>query len=255
MKYFIGTSGFQYDLWKGSFYPKNITSKKYLSFYALHFDSVEINYTFYKIPSKKIVKEWYNATPANFRFSIKVNSQITHYHKLHLLKDFLLAIKPLNEKLQCLLFQFPHNFSYNEENVQKIKKLRKYVPNNIKCAFEFRHKSWLNDEFYNLLKKYKWAITISFYSKQWKGMDPGFNPDMKNYTKTADFLYFRFHGTKSKYSGGHDNKTLKQVIKYIKENKPNKAFIYFNNTDTISKISKLPDAVNDGLEITKLISE
>lgn len=103
MKLYIGTSGYYYSNWKKYFYPINLSQNDYLKYYSNYFNSVEINNTFYKIPSKKTITKWYNDTPTNFKFIIKMNNYITHYKKLtdidKVLKNFLEIINLLKKKI------------------------------------------------------------------------------------------------------------------------------------------------------------
>lgn len=258
MLIYIGTSGFQYDFWKGNFYPKNLKPENYLEYYSNFFNCIEINYTFYRSPDKKIIDNWFYKTPKNFKFIIKMNSYITHYKKLsnidNDLKKFLKIITYLKHKLLCILFQFNRNFVYNQTNINKLKHLYTLLPKKLNYAFEFRHFSWFNINSYILFKHFNWSIVISHYSKYWKKNIPGFNPKLSKFILTSKFVYFRLHGTSGLYTGSYSNKILSKILKFIKKNKIKIAYIIFNNTDSINLEKNLPDAIFDALRMKTLLN-
>lgn len=260
MKLYCGTSGYQYSWWKDSYYPRDIINYSMLEYYSKEFNTVEINYTFYKFPNVNTIKNWYTSTPANFKFSIKVNQLITHYKKLRnvgvLMRKFIKITSHLKNKLACLLFQFPTNFRYNAENFRRLSFLHKYIPSNIKYAFEFRHPSWFNENVYDLFNKHKWIITLSYYPNiliKKYGFDTNFTPSISDYKNLINtkYIYVRLHGSNSEYGGSHDIKTLKHIKKLIEDNNFSQAFIYFNNTDSLT--SNLPSAILDARRIKKML--
>ena len=111
---YIGTSGWNYRHWRGNFFPEDLTTKQWLSFYASNFDTVEVNYTFYRLPSKESCEAWYQQTPENFRFTVKASRYLTHIKRLRNAQqswnDFLERVLVLKEKLGPILLQFPSNF-------------------------------------------------------------------------------------------------------------------------------------------------
>ena len=155
MKCYIGCSGFSYKEWKGVFYPDKLAQSKWLAYYCEHFNTLELNNTFYRFPELKTMQSWYTKTPQQFLFTVKAPRIITHYKKLvgtnELIKDFYTVCKEgLQEKLGPLLFQFPPSFIYTEENLQKIVKSldTKFIN-----VVEFRHQSWWNEDVYTQLSK------------------------------------------------------------------------------------------------------
>jgi uncharacterized protein YecE (DUF72 family) len=140
MKLFVGTSGYSYKEWKGSFYPKDIKPDKMLDFYSERFSTVEINNTFYRIPQRSVLEKWKKQVPEDFRFSIKAPQRITHMKKLQDVDEdiryFINIIISLGNKLGIVLFQFPPYFRKNLELLQNFTNL---LPKNINAAFEFRH--------------------------------------------------------------------------------------------------------------------
>ena len=156
MKWIIGCSGFSYKSWKPLFYTSKLPSTKWFEFYCEHFNTVELNVTFYRFPKPGAFVSWYKRSPENFTFSVKAPRLITHYKQLlrceDRLKEFYTACKKgLAEKLGPILFQFPARFTYTEERLQRIL-------DNLDPAFtnvvEFRHNSWWDKKVYTLLKKH-----------------------------------------------------------------------------------------------------
>jgi uncharacterized protein YecE (DUF72 family) len=246
----VGTSGYQYDFWKNNFYPDKLKKDNYLNYYSQYFDAVEINYTFYKYPMASTVKSWYESTPSNFKFIVKMNMLITHYKKLKNvtseINKFMNIINKLKQKLAGVLFQMSDSFKYNADNLGRIAKASKLVKN---CAFELRDSSWYNNDVYGFFRANAITLVTVNVSNDWFYLKPGFHPSLKE-DKFTDTLYFRLHGPKSKYTGSYDARTLHNIVKYIKKQKPKKVFIMFNNTDSIQK---LPDAVHDALRMLTII--
>lgn len=251
MKYFIGTSGYNYSWWN-NFYPPHISQKEYLTYYSKFFDSVEINYTFYKLPSKKVVKSWYNSVPKNFQFTIKVNSFITHYKKLKdvrpYLNKFLKRLAPLKEKLKCLLFTFPKNFVYNDINLKRLIKVKLLLSDftHIRVAVEFRSTTWFNTYIKELGS---FIIVIGYY------YDIGFVPNLPKLPKFYNNkkIYIRMHGYDSTYGGSYPKRVLQKIVDHINKYGIKECFIYFNNTDTINKNGQV-DAVLDALKMKSIIN-
>jgi len=161
MKSWIGTSGFQYSEWKGTFYPEDLPAAKMLPFYADRFSTTEINYTFHRIPAPKTIENWNQLTPDNFRFSLKAPQKITHWSKLRdcadTLEYFCKVASGLGERLGPVLFQLPPNF---KKDADVLSSFLRELPST-RAAFEFRHESWFNDEIYELLKSRNIALCIA----------------------------------------------------------------------------------------------
>ena len=143
MRLFTGTSGFAYKEWKGSFYPEDIRPRQMLPFYASRFDSVEINYTFRKVPSERTMASWHSAVPPRFVFSLKANSRITHTLRLRgaagEVREFLRLAGLLREHLGVVLFQCPPNLEFDEGMLSSF---LEGLPQGQRYAMEFRHSSW-----------------------------------------------------------------------------------------------------------------
>jgi uncharacterized protein YecE (DUF72 family) len=159
----LGTCGWSYQEWVGMFYPNNRVAK--LPFYGKIFDTVEVDSSFYRAPSKSMVKGWVRATGPSFKFSLKVPKTMTHERRLvdteREFLAFLDVIKPLEDtgKLGCLLVQLPPSFTFEE--IQDLEAFIEFFPRHIHFAVEFRHESWDRKETLELLKKHGVANTVT----------------------------------------------------------------------------------------------
>lgn len=155
-KVYAGTSGWAYPSWKPEFYPAKLASAKFLGYYASRLNSVELNYTFRRFPTPKLLTCWIEATPPGFQFAVKAHQTITHIKRLRdtssFTTDFLGALEPLREaeKLGPVLFQLP---PFLKSDPTLLKDFLDGLPHGFRVAFEFRHTSWFNDEVYDLLRK------------------------------------------------------------------------------------------------------
>ena len=158
---FLGTSGFSYTEWRGIFYPEDVPSKKFLSYYAQHFKTTEINNTFYRLPTLKLTEGWYAEVPEGFSFTLKLSQKITHIKRLKNADEemgvFFNAAAGLKEKLGPILVQLPPNLKKNAEVLADF--LSKYAAKG-RLAFEFRHDSWFDDEVYELLRTHHCALGV-----------------------------------------------------------------------------------------------
>jgi uncharacterized protein YecE (DUF72 family) len=162
MRLLCGTSGYSYPAWKGHFYPEDLPPKKFLSFYASRFSTVEINNTFYRMPSAKLVQAWADEVPDGFTFAIKAPQRITHQKRLkeceQPLEWLFAAIEILAEKQGPILFQLPPNM---KKDVPRLQAFLAAMPRRCKAAFEFRHESWLGDDTYEALRAAEAALCIA----------------------------------------------------------------------------------------------
>lgn len=160
----VGTSGYNYPEWKGSFYPLDLAAAKMLPYYATKFKTVEINYTFYRMPTSKIVAGWAAQVPADFRFTLKAPKRITHDKRLRAaevadsLRAFVSVAGELGPRLASLLFQLPPNF---KKDLGLLNEFLSLLPPTTVAAFEFRHASWLDDEVYAALRTRNLALCIA----------------------------------------------------------------------------------------------
>jgi uncharacterized protein YecE (DUF72 family) len=221
-KLYIGTSGWHYKHWVGVFYPQNTPVNEMLPFYCRHFDTVEINNTFYQLPAPRTVDGWRESSPSDFQFAIKASRFITHMKKL---KDpitstakFFIEAERLQAKLGPILFQLPPRWKLDIERltsfIEKLPKQHNYV-------FEFRDESWLVSKVFELLGKHNAAFCIHDLS------------DMRIPLEiTSEFTYIRFHGPgNAKYSGSYTHQELKQWASRINQwrKRLSTIYVYFNN--------------------------
>ena len=221
IEWHIGCSGFHYKDWKETFYPKGVPQRLWFEYYCQHFDTLELNVTFYRFPDLPVFKGWYQRSPANFYFSVKAPRLITHYKKLNecekIIEHFYQTVKEgLKEKAGAFLFQFPPSFHFSKANLDKIiKSLNPDFPN----VVEFRHSSWWNDEAYRELGKNN--ITFS-------GMSHPRLPE--TIIENNSLLYYRMHGVPELYRSLYSTEYLKEFVnKVLTFRKTKKVFVYFNN--------------------------
>jgi len=221
MEWHIGCSGFHYKDWKGTFYPENLPQSKWFDYYCDHFTTLELNVTFYRFPQIAFLQNWYNKSPANFRFSVKAPRAITHYKKFNDVKDLISSFyetinNGLEEKLGPVLFQLPPSFNYDEQRLERI-------INNLDSSFnnvlEFRHQSWWQPAIYQTLANHN----ITFCGMSYPNL-----PD--EVIKNTASVYYRFHGVPNLYRSPYSAEFLQQVIDNVKSsNKTNQGWFYFNN--------------------------
>lgn len=165
----MGTSGYSYKEWKGNFYPEKLPDKEMLSFYAKQFTTVEINHSFYRMPTESALQNWAKSVPEGFRFALKANQQITHIKRLRdcesTLKRFLEVASILNagDHLGPILVQLPPTFKFDRPLLEDFLALR---PPAFLFAFEVRHPSWYTEETYEVLRKLGTALCLSETEKQ-----------------------------------------------------------------------------------------
>ena len=194
----IGTSGWQYDHWVGPVYEPGLDSRGRLAHYARSLGSVEVNSTFYGLPSAAAVRSWYETTPPDFLFAVKASRYITHMKKL---KDpeastarFFDSVAPLADKLGPILFQLPPHWRMSAERLESF--LAALLPKG-RYAFEFRDESWINDETRSILSRHNAAFCIF----DLEGRQTPFDI-------TADFAYIRLHGPDGAYRGSYGEAAL-----------------------------------------------
>lgn len=194
----IGVSGWQYPDFSARFYPGDLAKPEQLAFYAEHFPTVEINNTFYQLPSKKSIQGWKEKVPEDFVFSIKASRYITHMKNLlepeETLPDFFERISLFGEKCGPVLFQLPPHWKVNAD------RLRDFIPelpDGYRYAIELRNQSWLNEKIYALLRKH--AVAFCIYEIDYR---------QSPILTTADFIYIRLHGPGRAYNDPYDLDTL-----------------------------------------------
>ena len=160
----VGTSGYNYPEWKGGFYPADLPATKFLPYYASRFPTVEINYTFYRMPTPKLLAGWRAQVPPEFRFTLKAPKRITHDRRLRAadvqepLQGFITAAAELGPQLGALLFQLPPNF---KKDLVVLNEFLALLPPKVTAAFEFRHESWIDEHVFDLLHSRNIALCIA----------------------------------------------------------------------------------------------
>jgi len=216
MKLYIGTSGYSYKEWKGKFYPEKISPKEMLRFYSGRLNSVEINNTFYHMPTENVLSSWAGQVPDNFLFALKAPQIITHLKRLKKVEEetgyLFRALSALEQKLGPVLFQFPGSFHADKNALEDFLSL---IPDNILCALEFRSPSWLVAEIVEMLSKKGCSLCIA---------DTDENP-ANEITSTAPWGYLRLR--RSNYTDAD----LAQWLNRISSRKWKKAFVFFKHEE------------------------
>jgi uncharacterized protein YecE (DUF72 family) len=211
----VGTSGYQYPEWRGSFYPEKFGTDKMLAFYAERFPTVEINYTFYRMPTEKLLKGWFEGTPEGFSFTLKAPRRITHDARLQQCEDTLQAFcrtaKTLGPKLAVLLFQLPPNF---KKNLDVLAPFLDLLPDGTRAALEFRHASWFDADVFDALRRHDVALCIADSEKLRTPVEV-----------TAGYAYFRLRDE------GYEQPDIEAWARTIKDLPPKDAFVYFKHEE------------------------
>ncbi|MBM4445929.1 MAG: DUF72 domain-containing protein [Chloroflexi bacterium] len=220
-EYYIGTSGWHYEHWRGFFYPDELAKPKWLDFYARYFNTVELNNSFYRLPSEKAFTNWRESSSRGFVFAAKVSRFITHIKRLknveEPMQNFLTQADFLRDKLGPFLYQLPPGMKRNDETLETFLAI---LPRQYRHVFEFRHESWIDDGVFNILKECNAGLCVF---------------DMPDFTcpvaATADFAYVRFHGSTGLYCSCYSDEELSGWAKKIAEMGKNlkAVYIYFNN--------------------------
>jgi uncharacterized protein YecE (DUF72 family) len=217
---YCGTSGWNYNHWRERFYPKDLPQSKWLQYYAQHFDTVEINNSFYRLPEKNTFEAWHDQAPTGFTFAVKASRFLTHLKKLkdpeEPLDRLLSHASGLGEKLGPILYQLPPGWHVN---LDRLEHLLDILPKGIRHVFEFRDDSWQIDQVYDLLRRYQAGYCIMSA------------PDLPcNLITTADFAYIRMHSGGSDTEGYYTDDSLAEWAEHIRRFLHNgDVYIYFNN--------------------------
>ena len=216
MNLHVGTSGYSYKEWKGSFYPEKISAKDMLKFYSERLSTVEINATFYRLPQQSTLENWKEQVPANFRFSLKAPQRITHFKRLKEAADdaryFLDLATALGDQLGVVLFQLPPNM---KKDLPRLDEFLTAIPLQHHTAFEFRHPTWFEDDVLELLKQKNCALVVSDTDDM-----PATHID-----KTADWGYLRLR--RVLYSEQH----LQEWLQRVADQNWNETFVFFKHED------------------------
>lgn len=218
---YAGTSGWAYPAWKPAFYPAKLASAKFLGYYAGRLNSTEVNYTFRRFPTEKLLCGWAEATPSAFKFAIKAHQSITHIKRLQDASDstkrFLSALQPLYDtgKLGPVLFQLP---PFLKCEAARLREFLTQLPNAYRVAFEFRHESWFCDEVYSILRGANAALCLAESEK----LD---TPKVQ----TASFSYLRLRNPEKMESVAERTKLAATVAGLARKGD---VFAYFKHEDS-----------------------
>ena len=221
MGYYIGTSGWVYPHWRGVFYPPKLPQSKWLEFYTGHLLTVELNNSFYRLPSEQAFAKWRDTSPDGFVYAVKVSRFITHIKRLKNVEEpietFLSRARHLNEKLGPLLYQLPPNMHRNDERLDAFLSL---LRGGLRHVVEFRHGSWLDEGVFNILRRHNVGFCVFDM--------PGLPCPLM---ATADFAYIRFHGSSGLYFSCYSDEELEDWARKISAlaEKLDTVYIYFNN--------------------------
>ena len=224
----IGCSSFYNTYWKGIFYPDDMPRKEWFEYYCKHFDTYELNATFYKFPTLKTSQNWYDKSPEGFLFAVKAPKVITHLKKFvdcqKELNDFYEVVQEgFKEKLGCVLFQLPPSFHYTPERLSLI--VASLNPD-FKNVIEFRNETWWREEVYAVFSE----NDITFCSVNYPNLPTAI-------IKTNEIGYLRFHGNPKLFYSSYNEKELEQVAAFLfSNNKFKTTFVYFNNTASTAGI-------------------
>jgi uncharacterized protein YecE (DUF72 family) len=211
----VGTSGYNYPEWRGSFYPEKFATNKMLAFYAEHFPTVEINYTFYRMPTEKLLAGWAAGTPPHFTFTLKAPRRITHDSRLQRCEDvtqsFCRIARTLESKLALLLFQLPPNF---KKDAAVLAGFVETLPRGTRAAFEFRHPSWFDAETYAILRQHQLALCVADSEKLSAPVEI-----------TADYAYFRLRDE------GYQQADIERWAGVLRALSGVDAFVYFKHEE------------------------
>jgi uncharacterized protein YecE (DUF72 family) len=218
----IGCSGWVYPHWRERFYPKGLPQREWLPYYAEHFDTVEVNNTFYRLPSPAAVQGWVDHSPADFVFTVKASRYLTHVKRLTKLKEGIKRFyEPLGAlvdsgKLGPILWQLPENFHRDDE---RLRGAVKALPEGRHC-FEFRHPTWFVAETYEILRSRGVALVIGDHPKR----------PFQSHERTADWTFVRLHygkrGRNGNYSGAELDTWTRRLGQWRRDTE---LFVYANN--------------------------
>jgi uncharacterized protein YecE (DUF72 family) len=218
MKIYVGTSGWSYKEWKGSFYPPKLPADEMLRYYGSRFPTVEVNNSFYRIPSEKVLAGWAEQVPEGFRFVLKASRRVTHNHRLAdedgSLAYFLRAVNPLGERLGPTLFQLPPTF---KKDLARLQSFLDRLPRRWVAAMEFRHASWFDDDVYDLLRSKNVAL-VAVDEDEGEGKGAPLVP-------TASWGYFRLRRS------AYDTAALGSWADRIRQQEWREAYVFLKHEE------------------------
>jgi uncharacterized protein YecE (DUF72 family) len=216
---YIGTSGWNYNHWRELFYPKDCAKSKWLEFYAKHYETVELNASFYGLPKPQTFENWRDRTPDNFLWAVKANRYITHIKRIKDIREplqrFFSSVELLKEKLGPILFQLPPTLSFDEAVFSGF---CQHLKGNHLYTLEVRHPSWAQERAIDILRDNNIALCVSDTA----GRYPYIEED------TATFIYIRLHGSKKLYASEYSEEELQTYARKIRDWAKD-VYLYFDN--------------------------
>jgi len=216
MNLYVGTSGYSYPAWKGSFYPKDLSEKKMLAYYSEHFRTVEINHTHRMFPRAATLEKWAAQVPGDFQFVLKAHKRITHTKRLQgadqTLAEFLDAVAPLKKQLGPILFQLPGNL---KKDLPRLRDFLALLPRRQRSALEFRHASWFDDDVFDMLRERQVAVCIAEAEE-----------DLEvPFVATADWGYLRLRMPE------YSDADLRKWARRVRDREWRDAYVFFKHED------------------------
>lgn len=216
MNFYVGTSGYAYKEWKGSFYPDDLPAAEMLTYYGERFRAVEINNTYYRVPKTSVVESWTAEVPPEFKFVLKASQRITHMRRLKDVEEplsyMLRATSALKDRMGPVLFQLPSNM---KKDAARLRDFLAQVPTHYRAALEFRHASWFDDEVFAILRDNRAALCIV---EAEEGLETPF-------VATAEWGYLRLRNEE------YTKPELKAWAKRVQEQDWQDAFVFFKHED------------------------
>jgi len=234
----VGTSGWSYDHWEGPFYPEGLAADRRLAYYARYLRTVEINSSFYRLPSSDSLSHWRDSVPVDFVFAVKASRYITHMKKLsdprRTIKRLIGRVGALRDKLGPILFQLPPRWHIN---LERLSTFLKVLPQDYRYAIEFRDPSWFAPSVYDLLSEH--AVAFCIYD---------LNGVLSPMEVTADFIYMRLHGPNGPYQGQYEDQALLVWADVIKRwrREGREVYCYFDNDEAAY-------AMQDAMRLQKMV--
>lgn len=213
---YVGTSGYSYKEWKGSFYPESIPAKDMLSYYASRFNTVELNNTFYRMPQESMIETWKSQVPDSFRFTMKASQLITHFKKLkdaaRETKIMLQRYAAFEDLMGAVLYRLPPDM---KKDIKRLETFLKHLPANPPAAFQLEHQTWLDDDVFALLRSHNRALSITDTNEM----------PLTQIENTADWGYIRLRRV------NYSKPELKKWIARMRAQEWTNTYVFFKHED------------------------
>ena len=216
MSLYVGTSGYSYKEWKGKFYPDTIPAKDMLSYYAAHFQAVELNNTFYRMPQQSMIETWKTQVPDNFRFTMKASQLITHFKKLkdaaRETKIMLQRYAAFDDRMGAVLYRLPPDM---KKDIKRLETFLKHLPADPPAAFQLEDPTWLDDDVFALLRSHNRALSVTDTDEM----------PLNHIEKTADWGYVRLRRV------SYSKPALKKWIARVQDQEWTNTYVFFKHED------------------------